>query len=91
MGWAFTETGPESDMMLYGVVALADRETCNATYRGNLVDEEVCFGGKAGQGFCTGGSGTSLVMLKASDILAIQTGVGSYGPAPYRLHLCLAL
>ncbi|XP_071545890.1 phenoloxidase-activating factor 1-like isoform X2 [Panulirus ornatus] len=81
-GWGFTEDGAFSDKMLHVLLPMFDHETCNLTYRGTVVKEQVCFGGNAGKDTCNGDSGGPLMLPGSSGPPFVQIGVVSYGLSP---------
>ncbi|XP_071546140.1 CLIP domain-containing serine protease HP8-like [Panulirus ornatus] len=79
-GWGTTENGTTSDKMLHVTLPMVDRATCNATYQGILVDEQICFGGESGKDSCKGDSGGPLLVPGPRGPPFFQIGVVSYGP-----------
>ncbi|XP_069195042.1 CLIP domain-containing serine protease B4 [Procambarus clarkii] len=79
-GWGFTENGTTSNRLLHVRLPFVNKEKCNITYNGNVVDEQMCVGGRKGQDSCAGDSGGPLVMAGPSGPPFLQIGVVSYGP-----------
>lgn len=79
-GWGITEKGTASNRMLHVGLPIVDKELCNATYKGELSDEQLCAGGRSGQDSCSGDSGGPLIMSGPIGPPYLQIGVVSYGP-----------
>nr|AFA42362.1 clip domain serine proteinase [Portunus trituberculatus] len=56
-GWGATETTSTSDVLQAAKVPFAEKSTCEPFYRNQLVDEQVCFGGRGNVDSCFGDSG----------------------------------
>ncbi|KAK8390764.1 hypothetical protein O3P69_010464 [Scylla paramamosain] len=79
-GWGFTENGTVSDVLLQVYLPMVDIDSCNTTYKGRVLNEQVCFGGVKGKDSCGGDSGGPLV-ISASDAPPFTLiGIVSYGP-----------
>ncbi|XP_045587607.2 phenoloxidase-activating factor 1 isoform X1 [Procambarus clarkii] len=79
-GWGFTENGTTSSVLLHVLLPYFSKENCSISYRGNIVDEQICFGGIKGQDSCGGDSGGPLVMSSTTGPPFLQVGLVSYGP-----------
>ncbi|KAG7154600.1 CLIP domain-containing serine protease 2-like [Homarus americanus] len=79
-GWGFTENGTKSNRLLHVELPFVDRSQCNATYRGDIVNEQICVGGRAGQDSCGSDSGGPLILPGPTGPPYLQIGVVSYGP-----------
>ncbi|XP_071552041.1 phenoloxidase-activating factor 1-like isoform X1 [Panulirus ornatus] len=79
-GWGFTENGTYSNRKLDVSLPFVDTQICNATYRGEVVPEQICLGGRAGQDSCRGDSGGPLVVAGPLGPPYLLIGVVSYGP-----------
>ncbi|XP_045115570.1 phenoloxidase-activating factor 1-like [Portunus trituberculatus] len=79
-GWGFTENGTVSDVLLQVYLPMVDNDVCNTTYKGRVLDEQVCFGGVKGKDSCGGDSGGPLVISASQAPPFTQIGIVSYGP-----------
>ncbi|XP_066969398.1 phenoloxidase-activating factor 1-like [Macrobrachium rosenbergii] len=79
-GWGITEKGVGSDRLLRVTVPYVEKSDCNSTYRGNIVEEQICMGGEIGKDSCSGDSGGPLVLGGPRGPPYLQIGVVSYGP-----------
>ncbi|KAK3868548.1 hypothetical protein Pcinc_026068 [Petrolisthes cinctipes] len=79
-GWGFTENGTTSQRMLTVSIPFVDTNACNITYAGQIIDDQMCLGGRAGEDSCSGDSGGPLVVLGPNGPPYLQIGVVSYGP-----------
>lgn len=79
-GWGSTENGTTSNVLLEVNLPMVDINTCNITYRGRILNEQLCFGGKIGEDSCGGDSGGPLVVATSSSVRYTQIGLVSYGP-----------
>ncbi|KAK8386366.1 hypothetical protein O3P69_010793 [Scylla paramamosain] len=56
-GWGATENTSSSDILQAAKIPFANKTVCEPFYRGQLVDEQVCFGGRGNVDSCFGDSG----------------------------------
>ncbi|XP_071546341.1 phenoloxidase-activating factor 1-like [Panulirus ornatus] len=79
-GWGRTENGSSSRKLLQVTLPFFDERLCNETYRGNLIDGQLCFGGRKNEDSCSGDSGGPLVMSGPNGPPFLQIGIVSFGP-----------
>lgn len=56
-GWGATETKPSSDILQVADIPFANKTICETFYPRQLVEEQVCFGGRGKKDSCFGDSG----------------------------------
>lgn len=79
-GWGFTENRTSSNRIKHVNLPLVDSTQCNDVYKGAIVNEQICAGGRAGEDSCGGDSGGPLVISGEFGPPYQQIGVVSYGP-----------
>lgn len=83
-GWGVTENGSVSNILYHVGLPIVQIEQCKTfdIFSGQLVDEQICAGGRAGQDSCRGDSGGPLIMSGPQGPPFLQIGLVSYGPSP---------
>eukprot|EP00397_Hematodinium_sp_SG-2012_P050051 GEMP01057991.1.p1 GENE.GEMP01057991.1~~GEMP01057991.1.p1 ORF type:complete len:342 (+),score=-9.98 GEMP01057991.1:89-1114(+) len=76
-GWGVSNLGTATDRPQHVAVSIVDRATCNETYRGNILEEQICAGGHNNEVSCVGDGGSALLEVEG---LYFQIGILSYGP-----------
>ncbi|XP_071546017.1 phenoloxidase-activating factor 1-like [Panulirus ornatus] len=80
-GWGYTENDSISEKLQHVSLPFFDEKQCNVTYKGDIVDGQLCLGGRAGQDSCRGDSGSPVVMAGPRGPPFMQIGIVSYGSA----------
>nr|ADR74382.1 prophenoloxidase-activating enzyme 2a [Penaeus monodon] len=81
IGWGHTERGRDTQVLQKVSLPFVDLGTCKRIHAGEtLVNEQVCFGGRAGQDSCNGDSGGPLFLNAVpGTILGIVSKGGACG------------
>ncbi|KAG0720645.1 Phenoloxidase-activating factor 1 [Chionoecetes opilio] len=77
-GWGATENTDTSDILQVAKIPFANKTSCEPHYPGELVEEQVCFGGRGNVDSCFGDSGGPVFQTSRSipqyTILGIVSG-----------------
>lgn len=86
-GWGKTENGKPSDVKLFGLIQLINKEQCASNYilgpsKIVLQPQHICAAGKSGVDTCGGDSGGPLMQIEDEEAVRpklIQIGITSFG------------
>ncbi|XP_045136646.1 phenoloxidase-activating factor 1-like [Portunus trituberculatus] len=77
-GWGITESGKSSDILKAAKIPFVEHSVCTRTYPGQLVQEQVCFGGRGKVDSCRMDSGGPIFQVSNEPprfvLLAILSG-----------------